>query len=176
MATTKWSLDPAHSEILFKLKHLMITNVTGQFADVEGNVESEGDDFLNSKISFSAKVASINTNNEQRDTHLKSADFFDAEKYPTLKFVSTGTKKIDDESFELQGDLTIKDVTKSVKLTVEFGGIQKDPWGNTKAGFSLKGSIKRSDWGLNWNATLETGGVLVSEDVKILADVQLAKQ
>lgn len=175
MATTKWALDPTHSEIHFKVKHLMITTVTGSFKSFTAAAETEADDFSNAAISFSADIASVDTGNEQRDGHLQSPDFFDAEKFPKLSFVSTGyTKKGDD--YVLNGDLTIKDVTKPVTLSVEFGGVAKDPWGNTKAGFTLSGKINRKDFGLNWNAATEAGGLLVSEEVKIQAEIQLAKQ
>lgn len=176
MSNSTWALDPAHSEITFKVKHLMITNVTGTFASFSASAETEGDDFSAAKISFSADVASISTNNEQRDGHLKSGDFFDAEKYPSLTFASTSFDKVDDENYKLSGDLTVKGVTKSVTLDVEFGGITKDPWGQTKAGFTLKGAINRSDFGLEWNAALETGGVLVSEKVTLNAEIQVTKQ
>lgn len=176
MATTKWVIDAAHSEVLFKVKHLMVTNVTGQFSSFEGAVEAENDDFSNAKIQFTADVNTISTNNEQRDQHLKAADFFEAEKYPQVKFVSTGFKKKSDEDYELVGDLTIKGITKQVTLKVEFSGIVQDPWGNTKAGFSLNGKINRKDFGLTFHAVTETGGVLLSDDVKLLAEVQLQKQ
>jgi len=176
MSTTKWVLDPTHSEIQFKVKHLMITTVTGYFREFSASAESDDEDFSNAKISFEAKTASIDTNNADRDTHLKSGDFFESEKYPVLKFQSTGMKKSGDGDFKLTGNMTIKDVTKPVTLDLEFGGIMKDPWGNEKAGFSLSGKINRKDWGLNWNAALETGGVLVSDEVRIFCEVQLAKQ
>ncbi|MFT3681489.1 MAG: YceI family protein [Ferruginibacter sp.] len=177
MATTKWAGDPSHSEIGFKVKHLMFTNVSGKFNKFDISAESGGDNFEDASISFSAEAGSVDTGNEQRDQHLKSPDFFDAEKYPTLSFKSTGYKKLDDDgNYELQGDLTLHGVTKPVKLAVEYGGLAKDPWGNVKAGFTISGKINRKDWGLNWNAALETGGVLVSEDVRINAEVQLVKQ
>ncbi|MDB5257811.1 MAG: hypothetical protein JWM14_2506 [Chitinophagaceae bacterium] len=167
----KWNLDATHSEVGFKVKHLMINNVKGQFNSFNVELQSEGDDFKAAAISFTAEVSSIDTSNEQRDQHLKSADFFDVEKYPQITFKSTRY-----DGKVLEGDLTIKDVTKAVKLDVDFGGIAKDPWGNTKAGFTITGKINRKDWGLNWNAALETGGVLVSEEVSIIAEIQLAKQ
>lgn len=173
MAQVKWNLDPTHSELQFKVKHLMITNVTGSFTDFSVEAESDDDKFSNPKVSFKAKVASINTANEQRDGHLKSADFFDAEKYPEIRFVSTGVANNDGETFDLTGDLTIKDVTKPVTLKVEFGGVAKDPWGNVKAGFTINGKINRTNFGLTWNAPIETGGVLVSEEVRIAAEIQL---
>ncbi|MDB5273797.1 MAG: YceI family protein [Chitinophagaceae bacterium] len=167
----KWNLDAAHSEVGFKVKHLMINNVKGKFNTFNVELQSDSDDFKSSSISFTADVASIDTSNEQRDQHLKSGDFFDTEKFPQITFKST---KYDGK--ELVGELTIRDVTKPVKLDVDFGGIAKDPWGNTKAGFTVTGKINRKDWGLNWNAALETGGVLVSEEVSILAEIQLVKQ
>lgn len=176
MNTTKWVIDPAHSDIEFKVKHMMITTVTGTFKEFKSEVETEGDDFTTAKISFEANTASVFTNAEQRDAHLRSADFFDAENFPVMSFVSSRLEKIDDETWLLKGDLTIRGVTNPVKLDVEFGGQGKDPWGNTKAGFSLNGKINRKDWGLNWNAALEAGGVLVSDDVRIYAEVQYAKQ
>lgn len=175
MSSIKWVADPTHSEISFKVKHMMMTNVTGTFGQFSVNAETEAEDFSSAKVSFAAQIASINTGNEQRDGHLKSADFFDAEKNPELKFVSTSMTKKDDENYVLNGDLTIGEVTNSVSLDVEFGGINKDPWGNQKAGFSITGKINRKEFGLTWNAALETGGVLVSEDVKLAAEIQLVK-
>lgn len=175
MATTKWALDPSHSEIHFKVKHLMITTVTGSFKSFTASAETESDDFSNASISFSAATASIDTGSEQRDGHVKSADFFDVENYPALTFVSTNYQKTGDD-YTLTGNLTIKDVTNEVTLAVDFGGVAKDPWGNIKAGFTLSGKINRKDFGLTWNAATETGGVLLSEEVKILAEIQLVKQ
>lgn len=174
-AKTKWNLDPAHSELGFKVKHMMITNVSGSFGKFDVAAETTDKDFTTATISFSADVSSISTSNADRDNHLKSADFFDAEKYPQIKFVSTKVEKRDDENLVLHGNLTVKDVTKPVKLDVEFGGIGKDPWGNEKAGFTLSGKINRTEFGLNWNAALETGGVLVSEEVRIIGEIQLVK-
>ncbi len=173
MSTAKWALDPAHSELQFKVKHMMISTVTGSFKNFTVNVSSDSTDFSSAKISFSADIASIDSGNEQRDTHLKSADFFDAEKFDALKFEA---KNYDAKSGKLSGDLTIKGIAKPVQLDVEFAGTNKDPWGNEKAGFTLSGKINRKDWGLNWNAALETGGVLVSEEVRINAEIQLVKQ
>lgn len=176
MSNIKWNLDPTHSELQFKVKHLMITNVTGSFTDFSVEAESEDEHFNAPVISFAAKISSINTANEQRDGHLKSVDFFDAENYPELIFKSSLVKnKDEDGNFELVGDLTIKDVTKQVTLKVEFGGVAKDPWGNVKAGFTVNTKINRTDFGLTWNAPIETGGVLVSEEVKIAAEIQLVK-
>ncbi len=176
MSTTKWVIDPSHSEIEFKVRHLMISNVTGSFRSFEGEVETDGDDFSNAKISFSAKVDSITTGNEQRDGHLKTGDFFELEKYPEVLFTAQGLKKKSDDEYEMEGDLTIRGVTKKVKLNVESGGIVKDPWGQTKAGFSVKGKINRKDFGLNWGAVTEAGGVVVSDEVRLSAELEFAKQ
>jgi polyisoprenoid-binding protein YceI len=177
MATKKWVVDPTHSEIQFKVKHLMITNVTGSFDVFTVDAETENEDFSKAKISFTAETASVSTGNEQRDGHLKGPDFFDAEKYPQLKFTATKYENVDnDGSYELYGNLTIKDVTNPVKLSVEFGGVAKDPWGNTKAGFTISGKINRKEFGLTWNAATEAGGVLVSEEVKINCEIQLIEQ
>lgn len=173
MSTKKWSLDPTHSELQFKVKHLMITNVTGQFGGLAGEIESESDDFKNTKISFTADVNTISTSNEQRDNHLKSGDFFDAEAFPEIKF---SADNFNASEGKVTGNLSIKDVTKPVTLDVEYSGTNTDPWGNLKAGFSISGKINRTTFGLNWNAALETGGVLVSEEVKISAEVQFVKQ
>ncbi|HRE64814.1 MAG TPA: YceI family protein [Ferruginibacter sp.] len=173
-AKTKWILDPAHSELTFKVKHMMITNVKGEFKNF--NIEIEGEDIFNSPLNVTVDASSINTNNTDRDNHLKSADFFDAENHKELSFKSTSFKQEDDDEYELKGILTIKGISKEVALEVEFGGINKDPWGNEKAGFSVEGKINRKDWGLNWNAALETGGVLVSEEVKIAGEIQFVKQ
>ncbi len=173
---TKWALDPTHSELVFKVRHMMITNVKGEFRKFDASITTDGQDFTKSSIDVTIDAASIFTNDEQRDGHLKSADFFDVEKYPTLTFKGKSFTKTGDEEYKLIGILTIKDVSKEVELDVEFGGINKDPWGNEKVGFSVAGKINRKDFGLNWNAALETGGVLVSEEVKISAEVQFVKQ
>lgn len=172
---TKWNLDPTHSEVTFKVKHMMITNVTGSFSSFNVDAVTEGEDFTTAQITFTADLSSISTGNNDRDNHLKTGDFFDAQAHPQLKIVSTKIEKKDDENFVLNGNLTIKGVTKPVKLNVEFGGIGKDPWGNTKAGFTITGKINRSEFGLNWNAALETGGVLVSDEVKLQADIQVIR-
>jgi polyisoprenoid-binding protein YceI len=173
---TKWNLDPTHSEIGFKVKHMMITNVSGSFGKFDAQVETEGTDFTTAQIQFTADINSITTGNKDRDNHLKSPDFFDAANYPELRFISSKLEKVDDETYVLHGNLTIRDVTKAVKLNIELGGVGKDPWGNEKAGFTITGKINRTDFKLNWNAALETGGVLVSEEVKLQAEVQLVKQ
>jgi polyisoprenoid-binding protein YceI len=176
MGTTKWVLDPSHSELGFKVKHLMVTNVSGSFNSFSVTAETTGDDFTNAVVAFSADATSITTNSEQRDEHLKSADFFDTANFPVITFKATRFEKNSDDEYSLTGDLTIKGVTKSEKLKVEFGGVVKDPWGNTKAGFTVTGKINRKDFGLTWNAALETGGVMVSEEVRINSEIQLIKQ
>jgi polyisoprenoid-binding protein YceI len=172
---TNWNLDPTHSEIGFKVKHLMITNVSGSFGKFDVTASTEGDDFSSAKIGFTVDTATVNTGNEQRDGHLQSGDFFDSAAFPHMKFASTSVEKKDDENYIIHGDLTIRDVTKPVQFHAEFGGIGVDPWGNTKGGFSVSGKINRTDFNLNWNAALEKGGVLVSEEVKLHAEIQLVK-
>jgi polyisoprenoid-binding protein YceI len=174
MSTKKWSLDPAHSELQFKVKHMMVSNVTGDFQNFQVEVETPEETLENAKIKFTAETDSVSTGNAQRDGHLKSGDFFDSTKFPELTFQSSSFKKLNqDGEYELKGDLTIKNVTKPVTLKVNHGGTAKDPWGNTKAGFSVSGKINRKDWGLNYNAVLETGGVLVSDEVRILAELEM---
>ncbi len=176
MAKTKWVLDPAHSEIQFKVKHLMITTVTGYFKKFNLTAETEGDDFTNaSNIEFTADVNSIDTNNEQRDNHLRSADFFNAAEHNEIKFVGTkytGTK----EEGKLQGTLTLRGVAGNVTANVEFGGITVDPYGQTKAGFTITGKLNRKEFGLNWGAVTEAGSIVVSDEVKFAGEFQLIKQ
>jgi len=176
MAAIKWEIDPTHSEILFKVKHLMITTVTGSFKRYKLEVETETDDFNTAKkIEFTADIDSINTNNEQRDTHLKSADFFNAEEHSQLRFVGSRYEANGDEA-KLYGDLTIRGTTKPLTLNVEFGGQVVDPYGQTKAGFTVTGKISRKEYGLTWNAVTEAGQVVVSDDIKLHAEIQLVKQ
>ena len=174
MENAKWVLDPTHSELTFKVKHLMISNVKGEFKNFTAAIDQE--DFAKGKVSVSVDTASVYTNNVDRDTHLKSGDFFDVEKHPVMTFESSRFEKKSDDEFELTGMLTITGVGKEVKLAVEFGGTNKDPWGNQKAGFSFSGKISRKDWGLTWNSALETGGVMVSDEVRIFGDIQFVKQ
>lgn len=177
MAKQKWVSDAAHSELTFKIRHLMITNVTGRFNSFTVEAETEGENFLNASATATVDVDSITTANSQRDEHLRSPDFFDVNKFRSITFKATKTESVDnDGSYTLYGDLTIRDVTKNVKLDVEFGGVVTDPWGNTKAGFTIHGKINRKDFGLNWNAVTEAGGVMVSDEVKIQCEVQLLKQ
>ncbi|QEC53444.1 polyisoprenoid-binding protein YceI [Anseongella ginsenosidimutans] len=175
-AVTKWILDPTHSELTFKVKHLMITNVKGEFRKFNASVESNGSDFSNAKVSATIDAGSIDTNNTDRDAHLKSADFFDAENNAEITFESTGLTKLDEDNYQLKGLLGMKGEKKEIVLDVDFGGFVKDPYGNEKVGFSVSGKLNRKDWGLNWNAALETGGVMVSDEVRLNAEVQFVKQ
>lgn len=176
MATTNWSIDPTHSAISFKVKHMMFTNVSGKFDNFEAKAVTDGEQFDNAQVSFSAEAASVNTGNADRDKHLVSGDFFDAEQFPKLAFQSTSFQKKGADNYEMKGDLTLHGVTKNIALDVEYGGIGKDPWGNLKAGFTISGKFNRKDFGLNWNAALEAGGVLVSDEVRLNADIQMVKQ
>ena len=176
MATvTKWVLDPMHSEVQFKVKHLVISTVTGSFKSFEGDFETENEDFSDAKINISLDVDRIDTNQDQRDGHLKSPEFFDAEKYPKISFKSTSFTK-DGDDYTLKGNLTIKDVTKPVTLAVEHGGVAGDFYGNTKAGFEITGKINRKEFGLTWDGVTEAGSVVVGEDIKLIINVQFAKQ
>jgi polyisoprenoid-binding protein YceI len=168
---TKWAIDPTHSEITFKVKHMMISTVTGHFQEFDANLETDNENFVDASINFSAKIDSINTKNADRDGHLKSDDFFNAEAYPEMTFVS---KSFDGET--LIGDLTIRDVTKEVALDVDVNGIAVDPYGQTKAGFEIKGEISRKDFNLTWNAVTEAGSIVVSDKVKIQVEAQFIKQ
>ena len=176
MSTTKWSIDPTHSEIGFKVKHMMFTNVSGKFNDYEATIASDENNFENATINFSADIKSIDTGNTDRDNHLRSADFFDIENSPKMTFKSNSFTKVNDGNYELSGKLNIRGTEKEVKLPVEFSGIMTDPWGNTKVGLNITGKINRKDWGLNWNSALEAGGVLVSDDVRLNIELQFAKQ
>ena len=173
---TLWKIDPAHSEIQFKVKHLMITTVTGYFRKFDLVVETEDEDFTQAKkIEFTAEASSIDTNSEQRDTHLRSADFFDVEKFGQIRF-SGKTLERAGQDYTLAGDLTIRGVTKPVAVNVHFGGIVVDPYGQTKAGFEVEGKISRKEFGLVWNAMTEAGQVVVSDDIRVLCEIQLIRQ
>lgn len=167
---TKWNLDPAHSEITFKVKHMMISNIKGNFTTFTAEIDAADDTFANATTTATIQTDSISTNNTDRDNHLKSAEFFNTEANPTITFESSALNN------EVTGNLTINGITKPIVLDVEFGGINVDPWGNTKAGFSFEGKINRKDFGLNWNAALEAGGVMVSEEVKVAGELQFVKQ
>lgn len=172
----KWKIDPAHSEIQFKVKHLMITTVTGYFKKFDLEVETETEDFTTAKkIIFTADIDSIDTNNEQRDTHLKSPDFFSAQEHGQLTFNGRNYEADGNEAM-LHGDLTIRGTTKPITLNVEYAGIVADPYGQTKAGFTVNGKINRKEFGLMWDAVTEAGSIVVSDEVKIHAEIQLVKQ
>jgi polyisoprenoid-binding protein YceI len=176
MATTKWVLDPTHSEVEFKIKHMMISTVTGNFKKFDATVETEGEDFTTAKVKFTVEVDSIDTKNEQRDGHLKSVDFFDTANFPEFTFVATKYENVDnDGSYEVYGDLTIRGITRNEKFDAEFGGVIKDPWGNTRAGLTITGKINRKDFGLTWSGATETGSLIVSEDVKIHVALEFIK-
>ena len=178
MATkTKWVIDPAHSEIAFKVRHLMITNIKGAFTEYNASIYTTGDDFLTAEVDFWMNPDSLQTKDEKRDAHLRSADFFDVEHHKEITFTSNTIEKTDgDGSYELWGDLTIKGITKKIKLDVEFNGVEKDPWGGKRAGIVINGKINRKEWELNWNTILESGGVLVGDTVNINCEVELVKQ
>lgn len=171
--TKTWVVDPLHSEIQFKIKHLVISTVTGFFKSFQGTAKTEGDDFENASIEFSIDVDSIDTNQAQRDAHLKNGDFFEAETYPQIQFRSTSFSKINDEQYKLIGDLTMKGVTKEVELVAEYGGNEKDHYGNVKHGFEVTGVINRKEFGLTYNAITETGGLALGENIKLIGNIQL---
>ena len=164
---TTWKIDPVHSEIIFKVKHLMISTVSGRFDTFDAAIETTKEDFSDAKITFSGDVNSINTKNEMRDGHLKSPDFFDAAKYPALSFTSTSVKKLSDYEMEVTGNLTMRGVTKSVKLAVIYNGTVAGMGGAKVAAFEITGKVNRFDFGLQWNALTEAGGVTVGNEVKI---------
>lgn len=175
--TTTWKVDPMHSEIQFKVKHLMITTVTGYFKTFDLEVETESDDFTTaSKVELTADINTISTNNDQRDTHLKSTDFFNAEQFPQLKFSGHKYEKAGDDDYKLSGDLTIKGITKPMTFSIEYSGIVVDPYGQTKAGFTVDGKISRKEFGLTWSAVTEAGQVVVSDDIRLHGEIQLVKQ
>lgn len=177
MAKSKWTVDASHSSIDFSLKHMMIARVKGAFHDFEASIEADPADLTTANIQFEVDVASIDTRNSDRDAHLRSADFFDVEKYPTMTFKSTNIVKKSENEYDVTGDLTIHGTTRPETFSVTFEGLAKDPMsGNEKAGFSAEGSINRTDYGLTWNAALETGGVLVGEEIKISIQIEASKE
>jgi polyisoprenoid-binding protein YceI len=175
MATTKWKLDPTHSELGFKIRHLMISNVSGNFNSFEVEGETQDDDFTKAKFQVKADMNSIHTNNAQRDAHLKNSDFFETDQHPEMIFTSVRTEKVDGENFILYGNLTLKNVQHPVQLNVEYSGITKDPWGGERAGFTVTGKIKRSDWGIKFGIP-EIGSAMLADEVKIQSELQLVKQ
>ena len=172
--TTTWAIDPMHSEVQFKIKHLVISTVTGSFKKFEGNAITEGDGFNNAKVNFTMDVKSIDTNQPQRDAHLQSGDFFEAEKYPEINFQSTSFTK-EGSGYKMVGNLTMKGVTKQVTLNVEYGGSEKDSYGNLKHGFEVTGTVNRKEFGMTYNAVTEAGGLTLGEDIKLIANIQVAK-
>jgi len=176
MSNTKWNLDPSHSEVQFKVRHMMVSNVTGHFKNFTASVETQGDDLATAKVHFTADVNSISTNNEQRDGHLKNNDFFDVENHPELSYESDKLEKTGDETYKLHGNLTMRGVTKPVSLNVEHGGVMQDPWGNTRTGFTVTGKINRKDFGVSFGAVSETGNIMLGEDVNITANVEFVKE
>ncbi|MFF2500386.1 YceI family protein [Peribacillus sp. NPDC058075] len=176
MTNTKWTVDPTHSAIEFSVKHMMIAKVKGSFNKFEANILANPSDLTTAEIDFTVDVASIDTRNADRDNHLRSADFFDVEKNPTLTFKSTKIVKMDEDEYDVTGNVTLNGVTQEETFSITFEGQGKDPWGNEKAGFSGKGKIKRSDYGLTYNAALETGGVLIGDQITLTIEIEVAKE
>jgi polyisoprenoid-binding protein YceI len=174
MATYK--IDPDHSDVMFKVKHLMISTVTGIFKKFDATLEVDEQDLSNAKVWFEADVDSVDTKNDQRDGHLKSDDFFNAEQFPKMTFKSTSIEKVGDDEYKLRGNLTIRDITKPIELKVEYNGSTKDPWGHQRMGFEINGKINRKEYGLKWSAVTEAGGLVVADDVKLALNVQMVKQ
>jgi polyisoprenoid-binding protein YceI len=171
---TTWGIDPTHTEVQFKVKHLVISTVTGFFRKFSGSIVTESEDFNGAEVKFRLDVSSIETNQADRDTHLKSPDFFAAEQHPTIDFTGS-LKKVEGSDYKLNGDLTIRGTKKPISLNVEFGGTTVDPWGNTRAGFEVNGKLNRKDFGLNWNALTEAGGMVVSEEVKLHINAEVVR-
>jgi polyisoprenoid-binding protein YceI len=176
MAITKWTIDPTHSEIHFKVKHLMVSWVTGGFTEFNATVETDDDDISTARVHFTADVNSISTNNEQRDAHLKTGDFFDAENHPQIVFESEKLEKVDEETYKVHGTLTMRGTSKKIVLNVEYGGVTQDPWGLTRMGVSISGKINRKDFGISFGMVTETGGLLLGDDVTISANTEFVKQ
>jgi polyisoprenoid-binding protein YceI len=175
LKTQSWKIDEAHSKIRFYARHMVISEVEGQFDKFEFNMTNESDDLEQSEIELTIEAASLDTMNNDRDNHLKSADFFEVDKYPEISFKSTSIKKINETKYKLNGDLTIKGITKAIELDVTYGGQIKDPWGNIRAGFNVKGSLNRFDYGLKWNALIETGGAVVGKNININCDIEVIR-
>jgi polyisoprenoid-binding protein YceI len=176
MTKSKWAVDASHSSIDFSVRHMMIAKVKGTFHSFEAHIDADAKDLSSADILFHVDLDSINTRNTDRDAHLRSADFFDIEKHPKMTFQSTGITKISDGEYEVTGELSLHGITRSETFSVTFEGAGKDPWGNEKVGFSALGSIKRADYGLTYNAVLETGGVLIGDEVKISIEIEAAQQ
>ena len=176
MANSKtWVIDPLHSEVLFKIKHLVISTVTGSFRKFEGRAVTEGEDFTNAKVSFSIDVKSIDTNQAQRDGHLQNGDFFAADEYPEIRFESVSFTPAGDALYKMKGNLTLRGVTKPVELNVEYGGAENDGHGHVKHGFEVTGTINRKEFGMTWNKITDSGGLGLGEDIKLIANIQVAE-
>lgn len=175
-AQTAWKIDEAHSKVQFSVSHMVISDVTGQFRKFDGSITSAGDDFSKGRVEMTMQVASINTDNEKRDEHLKSADFFDAQKYPEIKFVGKSLKKVKGNKYKLTGNFTMKGVTRPITLDVIYGGVIKDPYGRVRSGFKVSGTINRFDYNLKWNNMLETGGAVVGKDVNLVCNIELVRE
>jgi polyisoprenoid-binding protein YceI len=175
MQTTKWALDPTHSEIQFKVRHMLVSNVTGHFKTFNATVATDGDDMQTAKVHFTADINSISTNNEQRDAHLRSGDFFDVDNHPQIIFDADGLEKTGESDYKMNGTLNMRGTAKSISLNVEFGGMIQDPWGNTRVGFSVGGKLNRKDFGVSFSMVSETGGILLGEDITINANVEFVK-
>jgi len=173
---TTYRIDPLHSFIEFKIKHLMISTVNGSFQSFDATLNSDGDDFANATVTFSADVNSVSTNIIDRDNHLKSVDFFDAENYPKINFNSTSVEKVDENSYVMNGDLEIRGISRPISLSVEYNGEDEDAYGQTKVGFDMEGKINRKDWGLDFNVAGGKGSLLVGDEVKLNISIQMIKQ
>ncbi|MFF2890275.1 YceI family protein [Paenibacillus sp. NPDC057967] len=176
MTKAQWAVDASHSEVGFSVRHLMIAKVKGTFHAFDANIVADPADLTSAEISFNIDLGSVDTRNGDRDGHLKSADFFDIEKFPTLGFQATSISKRGEGEYTVTGDVSLHGVTRSESFEVTFEGTSRDPWGNTKAGFSATGAIKRSDYGLTYNAALETGGVMIGDEVKITLEIEALQQ
>ncbi|MBU1368374.1 MAG: YceI family protein [Bacteroidetes bacterium] len=174
--STNWKIDHAHSNVTFEVDHMVVSTVTGKFQEFEGDIKSDKDDFSDAKISFTIQAASVNTNNEKRDNHLRDEDFFEVATYPTIEFVGKKLVPVSGKKYTITGDLTMHGVTKEIELDVKYNGTIKDPWGNIRAGFKVSGELNREDYGLTWNNALEAGGVLVGEEVEIQINLELVKE
>ena len=173
--STTWVIDPLHSDVFFKIKHLVISTVTGSFRKFEGKVITQGEDFNNAKVNFTIDVKSIDTNQDQRDDHLKSGDFFAADLYPQITFVSTSFFNISGSDFKIGGNLTLRGVTKPIELNVEYGGSEDNGHGLIKHGFEITGVVNRKEFGMTWNKLTDTGGLGLGEDIRVIANIQVAK-
>ncbi|MDA3944928.1 MAG: YceI family protein [Bacteroidetes bacterium] len=174
--STNWKIDHAYSNVTFEVDHMVVSTVTGKFQEFEGDIKSDKDDFSDAKISFTIQAASVNTNNEKRDNHLRDEDFFEVATYPTIEFVGKKLVPVSGKKYTITGDLTMHGVTKEIELDVKYNGTIKDPWGNIRAGFKVSGELNREDYGLTWNNALEAGGVLVGEEVEIQINLELVKE